>query len=69
MRGFDEAAVQPMEAAARAALNSAATGVPLDQFHVRGGLTFAGVNGQPRGLYETPKNNLMPRVGGHLQAE
>ena len=58
-----------MEAAARAALNSAATGVPLDQFRVRGGLTFAGVNGQPRGLYETPKNNFMPRVGGDLQAE
>ena len=61
--GSTTTAVQPMEAAARAALNSAATGVPLDQFHVRGGLTFAGVNGQPRGLYETPKNNLMPRVG------
>ena len=64
MRGFDFAAVQPMEAAARAALNCAATGVPLDQFRVRGGLTFAGVNGQPRGLYDTPKNNWMPRVGG-----
>ncbi len=63
VRGFDETAVQPMEAAARAALNSAATGVPLDQFRVRGGLTFAGENGQPRGLYETPKSNLMPRVG------
>jgi hypothetical protein len=63
VRGFDASAVQPMEAAARAALNTAATGIPLDQFHVRGGLTFAGVDGQPRGLYETPKNNLMPRVG------
>jgi hypothetical protein len=63
VRGFDYDAVQPMEAAARAALNSAATGVPLDQFLVRGGLTFAGVNGQPRGLYETPRNNWMPRVG------
>ena len=64
VRGFDYGAAQPMEAAARAALNSAATGVPLDQFHVQGGLTFAGVNGEPRGLYETPKNNFMPRVGG-----
>ena len=63
VRGFDAAAVQPMEAAARAALNTAATGVPLDQFHVRGGLTFAGVNGEPSGLYETPKNNWMPRLG------
>ena len=40
VRGFDETAVQPIEAAARGALNSAAPGVPLDQFHVRGGLTF-----------------------------
>jgi len=63
VRGFDDAAVQPMEAAARAALNTAATGISLDQFHVRGGLTFAGVNGQPTGLYETPTNNWMPRVG------
>ena len=30
---------------------------------MRGGLTFAGVNGQPSGLYETPKNNVMPRIG------
>jgi hypothetical protein len=30
---------------------------------VKGGLTFAGVDGQPSALYETPKNNLMPRVG------
>ena len=63
VRGFDADAVQPIEAAARAALNSAATGIPLDQFRVRGGLTFAGVNGEPEGLYETPTNNLMPRVG------
>jgi Carboxypeptidase regulatory-like domain/TonB dependent receptor-like, beta-barrel len=63
VRGFDEAAVQPLEASARAALNSAATGIPLDQFHVKGGLTFAGVGGQPSELYGTPKNNIMPRVG------
>jgi hypothetical protein len=69
VRGFDEEAVQPIEAAARAALNSAATGVPLDQFRVRGGLLFAGVNGQPRGLYETPKNNLMPRVGATFKLD
>jgi hypothetical protein len=63
VRGFDFDAVQPMEAAARAALNPTATGVPRDQFAVRGGLTFPGVNGQPEGLYETPKGNVMPRVG------
>jgi hypothetical protein len=63
VRGFDTSVAQPMEAAARAALNSAATGIPLDQFHVRGGLTFAGVAGQPSSLYNTPKNNWMPRAG------
>jgi hypothetical protein len=69
VRGFDESAIQPIEAAARAALNTAATGVSRDQFNVRGGLTFAGVNGEPRGLYETPKNNLMPRVGATLKLD
>jgi hypothetical protein len=63
VRGFDALAVQPIEAAVRAALNSAATGVPTSQFQVKGGLTFAGINGQPSGLYETPKNNVMPRLG------
>jgi hypothetical protein len=63
VRGFDASAVQPMEDAARAALNTGATGIPQSAFQVRGGLTFAGVDGQPTGLYETPKNNLMPRAG------
>ena len=64
VRGFDAAAVQAIEAAARAryALNPTPE-VPVGQFDVRGGLTFAGVDGQPSGLYETPKNNVMPRVG------
>lgn len=63
VRGFDAAAAQPIESAARAALNSAATGVPLSQFQVRGGLTFAGIGGEPSALYDTPKNNVMPRAG------
>jgi hypothetical protein len=63
VRGFDFAAVQPIEAAAQARLNPTATGVPADRFAVRGGLTFPGVDGQPRGLYETPKGNVMPRAG------
>ena len=64
VRGFDYTAVQPMEAAVRAryALNPTPE-VPVSQFNVRGGLTFAGVDGQPDGLYTTPKNNFMPRVG------
>jgi hypothetical protein len=69
VRGFDAAAVQPMEAAAKAALNPALTGVSREQFNVRGGLTFAGVNGQPRSLYETPKNNFMPRLGANFKLD
>jgi hypothetical protein len=68
VRGFDFDAVQPIEEAARAAYAaSQATNptpeLPPDQFRVRGGLTFAGVNGVPRELYETPKHNFMPRIG------
>jgi hypothetical protein len=63
VRGFDPAVAQAMEAAARAALNETATGVSRASFNVKGGITFPGVNGQPSGLYETPKSNFMPRVG------
>jgi len=64
VRGFDAGFVQPIEAAARAryAANPTAE-IPVSAFNVRGGLTFAGVDGQPRALYETPKDNIMPRVG------
>ena len=68
VRGFDAAAAQPMEAAVRAAYARNPTAeIPPNQFNVRGGLTFAGVNGEPSGLYETPKNNFMPRVGMALK--
>jgi hypothetical protein len=63
VRAFDFAAVQPIEAAAKAALNEAVTGIPRSAFDVRGGVTFAGVNGEPEGLYETPKDQIMPRLG------
>lgn len=64
VRNLDFGYIQPIEEAARAryALNPVA-GLPADQFAVRGGLTFAGVNGEPRGVYSTPKRNLMPRFG------
>ncbi len=64
VRGFDPTVVQAIEAAARAkyALNPTPE-VPVSSFNVRGGLTFAGVDGQPTGLYETPKTNFMPRAG------
>lgn len=62
--GFDFLAAQPIEAAARAkyAANSTPE-VAASQFNVRGGLLFAGVNGEGRGVYKTPKNNYMPRLG------
>ena len=70
VRGFDAAAGQPMEAAVRAAyaLNPVAE-IPASQFNVKGGLTFAGVNGQPSGLYNTPKNNFMPRIGAAFKLD
>lgn len=64
VRDFDFAAIQPIEAAARTAYTRNPTPeVAAANFNVRGGLTFAGVNGNPRGLYNTPKRNFMPRLG------
>ncbi len=62
--GFDANFVHPFEAAARAAyaLNPTPE-IPAAQFNLRGGLLFPGLNGQPRGLYQTPKKNFMPRLG------
>jgi hypothetical protein len=70
--GFDFDVVQPMEAAARAAFvasqSTPANRTPeITQFNVPGGLLFPGVDGEPRGLYETPKNNFMPRIGFAFQ--
>ena len=65
--GFDDSAVLPIEAPARAAYAAAweanpTLELPPDQFRVRGGLLFAGVNGQPRELWRRDKNNFAPRV-------
>jgi hypothetical protein len=66
VRGFDYNFIQPGEAAVQAAyanINDPRLKQALPQISVRGGLTFAGVNGEPEGLYDTPKHNLMPRLG------
>jgi len=64
VRGFDTSFVQPFEAAARARYAANPTPeVAASAFNLRGGLTYAGVNGQPRGLYSVPRNNFMPRIG------
>ena len=62
-RGFDFSVANPVEAAAQAnfARNPVA-GVPLP-FQAKGGILFAGVNGVPRGMWQTDANNFAPRVG------
>ncbi|MFB3829433.1 MAG: TonB-dependent receptor domain-containing protein [Bryobacteraceae bacterium] len=60
--GFDAAASNPIEAAARA--NYAARPIPElspNDFRVRGGLTWVSANS--RSPYAPEKNNLMPRIG------
>ena len=63
-RGFNVAVASPVEAAAQAqyALNPISQ-VPVSQFQVLGGLLFAGVNGVPRGMWNTDPLNFGPRVG------
>jgi hypothetical protein len=64
VRGFDFNAVQPIEAQAlaRYAANPDPA-LPVSQFHLRGGLLFAGRNGQPREFYDRDFNNFAPRIG------
>ncbi|HWR49968.1 MAG TPA: TonB-dependent receptor [Bryobacteraceae bacterium] len=37
--------------------------LPASQFSAAGGILFAGVNGRPRGLWDTDRNNISPRIG------
>jgi hypothetical protein len=64
VRGFDFNATNPVAGRAIAAYaQNPLPELPASQFRVNGGLTFAGVNGQPRALYDTSKTNFAPRVG------
>lgn len=64
VRGFDPAATLPVAAQAQANYAAIAGQVPeRPALAIRGGLTFANVNGEPRGLYSRDANNLMPRIG------
>lgn len=64
VRGFDPNFVQPSEAAAQAAYaRNPLPELPPSEFKVRGGYRFAGVDGEPRGLYETSWTHFMPRFG------
>ncbi|MPZ18786.1 MAG: TonB-dependent receptor plug domain-containing protein [Luteitalea sp.] len=63
-RGFAFDSASPLEADARAAYAAnPIPELPLDQFRVQGGLSFAGVDGHPRGLTNLDRNNISPRVG------
>ena len=62
--GFDAAAQSPIAVQAR--VNYTANPIPQilpAAFQVNGGLTFAGVNGQPTTLFDSNKKNFEPRIG------
>lgn len=63
--GFDFGYVQPFSATAAAnyAAKTASLIPEIPSMAARGGLTFAGVGGNPTGLYNTPKNGFLPRIG------
>ncbi len=68
IRDLDFKAILPIEAQARAnyAASYAANPtveLPPDKFSVRGGLLYAGVNGQPSNLWSRVKADFMPRIG------
>jgi carboxypeptidase family protein len=63
--GFDLSFVQPVQSTVQsryAALNDPALKTLLPQINVNGGLLFAGQD-TGSGLYETPKNVFLPRLG------
>ncbi|HEU0140705.1 MAG TPA: TonB-dependent receptor [Bryobacteraceae bacterium] len=64
IRGYDFDTPNPLNDVVRAnyARNPIAE-LPPEQFRLMGGVTFAGVNGQPRTLFTRDKNNIMPRIG------
>jgi len=63
INGFDAGAVPPIAAQAQANYTKAPNALlPAAQFQVRGGVTFAGVDG-PRELWTASKHNFAPRAG------
>ncbi len=63
--GFDAGATSPISAAAIARYTGGAQipELPASQFRVNGGLTFAGVGGNPRNYWSARYSNFQPRVG------
>jgi hypothetical protein len=60
--GFDLGYVQPIQAAVRAKLATTPVSGVDPNINVRGGLLFAGKD-TGSGLYHTPKNTFLPRLG------
>lgn len=64
VRGFDFDSPNPVEAQAKASYAlSPIPELPASAFRARGGLLFAGVGGNPTGLWQPDKNNFAPRIG------
>ncbi|MDZ7639971.1 MAG: TonB-dependent receptor [Bryobacterales bacterium] len=64
VRQFDFDSQNPVAAAAIAKYAaSPIPELPVSQFRVMGGLTFAGAQSQPRSLWQPDRNNLAPRIG------
>ena len=64
VRGFDFTTPSPIAQQAQANYALAPIPqVPVSAFKAIGGLTFGGVNSQPRGLWDPSKTNFAPRVG------
>jgi hypothetical protein len=64
IRGFDFTTANPVSAQAAANYARAPLPqVPVSSFRTVGGLLFAGVGGQPSGIWSPDKNNFAPRIG------
>ena len=64
VRDYDFASASPVSSRALAAYAaSPIPEVPVSSFSTMGGLLFAGVGGQPRTLWSSPRSNFAPRLG------
>ncbi len=64
VRNFDFTTVNPIapQVIANYAKSPVAE-IPAAQFRVNGGLTFAGIGGQPRQIWDVSRRNFAPRIG------
>jgi hypothetical protein len=60
---FDPTAVNSIANQVKANYAANPAAIPASQFNVLGGLTFPGVNGNPRTLWNYMRTNFMPRFG------